>query len=107
MDGWINGWIFYLHLSLTHLAELLVGQLQPGHVQVVQVVAAVAGWRHGGRRLLAVAEGTAGRLGQQPGGDTHRHTRCLTTTEEKVENREEKFMKHVEIRKKPYDMTSW
>lgn len=74
--GWMDGYSIFL--SLTHVSELLVGQLQPGHVQVVQVVAAVAGRRHGGRRLLAVAEGTAGQLGQQAGGGTHRHTHTHT-----------------------------
>lgn len=34
--------------ALTHLSELLIDQLQPGHIQIIQVIAAV---ELGGRRL--------------------------------------------------------
>lgn len=60
-------------LGLTHLSELVVDQQQPGDVQVVQVVAAVA---LGVRRLdaalllLLVVDLTAQGLWQQPGANT-------------------------------------
>lgn len=63
-------------LALTHLPELVVDQPQPGHVQVVQVVAAVAlrGRRRGALLVLPVA-GHAGRqLWEQPAANTHRQT---------------------------------
>lgn len=55
--------------ALTHLSELMVDQQQPGDVQVVQVVAAVA---LGVRRLdvallLLAVDLTAQGLWQQPG----------------------------------------
>lgn len=59
--------------ALTHLSELMVDQLQPGDVQVIQVIAAVA---LGGRRLgaalplLHVVGQTACRLWQQPETNT-------------------------------------
>lgn len=45
----------------------MVDQLQPGHVQVVQVVAAVAGRLDAARRLLRAADLTARQLRQQSG----------------------------------------
>lgn len=53
--------------ALTHLPELMVDQLQPGHVQVVQVVAAVARRLDAARRLLRAAALTARQLRQQSG----------------------------------------
>lgn len=56
--------------ALTHLSELMVDQQQPGDVQVIQVVAAVA---LGVRRLdvalllLLAVDLTAQGLWQQPG----------------------------------------
>lgn len=67
--------------ALTHLSELVVDQLQPGNVQVIQVIAAVA---LGGRRLgaalplLPVAGQTACRLRQQPGTNTKIHAESLS-----------------------------
>lgn len=45
----------------------MVDQLQPGHVQVVQVVAAVARRLDAARRLLSAADLTARQLRQQSG----------------------------------------
>lgn len=45
----------------------MVDQLQPGHVQVVQVVAAVARRLDAARRLLRAADLTARQLRQQSG----------------------------------------
>lgn len=45
----------------------MVDQLQPGHVQVVQVVAAVARRLDAARRLLRAAALTARQLRQQSG----------------------------------------
>lgn len=53
--------------GLTHLPELVVNQLQPGHVQVVQVVAA-EGRRPGAAAPLQPAASFAPQLRQQPGG---------------------------------------
>lgn len=67
-----------IQFALTHLSELVVDQLQPGNVQVIQVIAAVA---LGGRRLgvalplLPVVGQTACWLWQQPG--TQRYTQRL------------------------------
>lgn len=55
--------------GLTHLPELVVHQLQPGDVQIVQVVAAEVR-RPGAARPLRPAVGVAPRLWQQSGGKT-------------------------------------
>lgn len=63
--------------GLTHLPELVVDQLQPGDVQIVQVVAAEVR-RPGAARPLRPAVSLTPRLWQQSGGKTREFHHLVT-----------------------------
>lgn len=63
--------------GLTHPPELVVNQLQPGDVQIVQVVAAEVR-RPGAARPLRPAVGLTPRLWQQSGGKTREFHHLVT-----------------------------